>query len=223
MEISALTSFQIFSIAISGNIANYMQEASTNFHWRYNFHLVSIAATTIVLYVILIPFALWAALKWTARPVDSDLITDEVSDFLSQLQISKLKWILNLDFIVNLLFLLCSQSEWSLHTQFTDIDLHLRLFAWHLYSHIGPLGHSNSIPTMDACIRSCTNNRCCAHHRLEPSPTKFHQICHFNWQHFSGTFPVGRRFYAPFLSYACGSRSNSTSTTSSSSSSRSCC
>lgn len=70
---------QIFSIAISGNIANYLQEANTNFHWRYNFHLVSIAATTIVLYVILIPFALWAAFKWTARPVDSDLITDDVS------------------------------------------------------------------------------------------------------------------------------------------------
>lgn len=70
--------FQVFSIAISGNIASYLQKADTNFHWHYNFHLVSIAATTIVTYVLLIPFALWAAFKFTARPVDSDLISDEV-------------------------------------------------------------------------------------------------------------------------------------------------
>lgn len=72
---------QVFSIAISGNIASYLQEARTNFHWRYNFHLVSIAATTIVFYVILIPFALWAVFKWTVRPVDTDLITDEVTQY----------------------------------------------------------------------------------------------------------------------------------------------
>lgn len=70
---------QVFSIAISGNIADYLSKASTNYHWHYNFHAVSFAATTIVLYVLLIPIALWAAFKWTARPVDSDLITDEVS------------------------------------------------------------------------------------------------------------------------------------------------
>lgn len=69
---------QVFSIAISGNIASYLQEANTNFHWRYNFHLVSFAATTIIVYVILIPFALWAAFKWTTRPIESDLVTDEV-------------------------------------------------------------------------------------------------------------------------------------------------
>lgn len=72
--------FQIFSIAISGNIASYLQEASSEYKWKYNFNLVSAAATTIVVYVILIPISLWAAFKWTARPVDSDLITDEVSE-----------------------------------------------------------------------------------------------------------------------------------------------
>lgn len=71
---------QIFSIAISGNIASYLQAADTKFHWRYNFHLVSFAATTIIMYVCLIPFALWAALKWSARPSDSELITEEVID-----------------------------------------------------------------------------------------------------------------------------------------------
>ncbi|XP_055298272.1 protein YIPF1 [Sitodiplosis mosellana] len=67
----------VFSIAISGNIASYLQQANTNYHWVYNFHLVSIAATTIIVYVILIPFALWAAFKFTVRPVDSDLISEE--------------------------------------------------------------------------------------------------------------------------------------------------
>lgn len=70
---------QIFSIAISGNIANYLHEAKPNFHWRYNFHLVSFAATTIIIYISLIPIALWSALKWTARPINPDLVSDEVT------------------------------------------------------------------------------------------------------------------------------------------------
>lgn len=119
---------------------------------------------------------------------------------------------------VNLFLLSCSESEWSLHPQFTDIDLHLRLFTWHLYSHISSLGHSNYNSTMDARIWCCTNNGCRTHHRFESGLTKFHQICHFNWQHFSGSFPVGCRLHATFLSYACGSCSNNSSTTSSSSS-----
>lgn len=55
----------IFTIAVSGNIANYLQNANKTIVWRYDFHLVSYAATAIVCYVWIVPLALWAALKWT--------------------------------------------------------------------------------------------------------------------------------------------------------------
>lgn len=70
--------FQVFSIAISGNIAKYIQEASKDYHWHYDFHLVSLAATTIVMYVGFIPLILWTILKWTVRENDSDLVAEEV-------------------------------------------------------------------------------------------------------------------------------------------------
>ncbi|XP_044002442.1 protein YIPF1 isoform X2 [Aphidius gifuensis] len=64
----------VFSIAISGNIANYWQTAgSKNYQWTYNFHLVSGAATTICLYVCLVPLGLWSALKWSSPPSDTSM------------------------------------------------------------------------------------------------------------------------------------------------------
>uniref|UniRef100_A0A1L8D906 Protein YIPF n=1 Tax=Nyssomyia neivai TaxID=330878 RepID=A0A1L8D906_9DIPT len=66
----------IFSIAISGNIANYLQQADTNFRWHYNFHLVSYAATAIITYACLVPLALWATFKWSLQPTSVDLETD---------------------------------------------------------------------------------------------------------------------------------------------------
>ncbi|KAL9701736.1 hypothetical protein quinque_005177 [Culex quinquefasciatus] len=49
----------------------YLQNAGDH-HWRYNFHLVSVAATIIVLYTSLMPLAIWALLKWFDRPTDLD-------------------------------------------------------------------------------------------------------------------------------------------------------
>lgn len=66
----------IFTIAISGNIAKYFQHANEEIHWKYNFHLVSYAATTIFLYVTLIPSAVWALLKWGAKTVNTDDLED---------------------------------------------------------------------------------------------------------------------------------------------------
>ncbi|XP_015593065.1 protein YIPF1 [Cephus cinctus] len=69
----------VFSIAISGNMANYLQTAnSRNYHWRYEFHLVSYAATAIFLYAWILPLALWAVLKWTSSPpnMEEELIED---------------------------------------------------------------------------------------------------------------------------------------------------
>lgn len=67
----------VFSIAISGNVANYLQTAGTSkHHWRYDFHVVSYAATCIFLYAWLLPLALWGAIKWTStsRNTEEELI-----------------------------------------------------------------------------------------------------------------------------------------------------
>ncbi|KAJ6650054.1 Protein YIPF1 [Pseudolycoriella hygida] len=66
----------IFSIAISGNVASYIQYANDSHPWHYNFHLVSIAATTIIMYVCFVPLSLWAAFKWFVRPTDPDIETE---------------------------------------------------------------------------------------------------------------------------------------------------
>ncbi|EDW62617.1 protein YIPF1 isoform X2 [Drosophila virilis] len=71
----------IFSIAISGNIASYLQQANDSYHWHYNFHLVSYAATCIFLYANILPAVLWALFKYSLKPVDeADAIeTDSAS------------------------------------------------------------------------------------------------------------------------------------------------
>lgn len=72
----------IFSIAISVNLGSYLQLSKvagknmTNYHWRYEFHIVSYAATCIFLYAWLLPLTLWGALKWTTstRETEEELI-----------------------------------------------------------------------------------------------------------------------------------------------------
>ncbi|KAG5324237.1 YIPF1 protein, partial [Pseudoatta argentina] len=55
----------VFTIAISENVVNYLQTAnSSKYHWRYDFHIVTYAATIIFLYVLLAPLFLRGALKW---------------------------------------------------------------------------------------------------------------------------------------------------------------
>ncbi|EDV34579.1 uncharacterized protein Dana_GF21391 [Drosophila ananassae] len=61
----------IFSIAISGNIASYLQQANDGYRWHYNFHLVSYAATCIFLYANILPAILWALFKYSLKPVDA--------------------------------------------------------------------------------------------------------------------------------------------------------
>ncbi|XP_028167497.1 protein YIPF2 [Ostrinia furnacalis] len=69
----------IFTIAVSGNIASYLQNTNKAVEWRYNFHIVSIAATAIVCYVWIVPLALWAALKWTITPDGHDEIETQTT------------------------------------------------------------------------------------------------------------------------------------------------
>ncbi|XP_014213222.1 protein YIPF1 [Copidosoma floridanum] len=58
----------IFTIAISGNIANYFQYANVKngiYHWKYDFHIVSQAATCIFMYAWFLPLVLWGCLIWS--------------------------------------------------------------------------------------------------------------------------------------------------------------
>ncbi|XP_076676153.1 protein YIPF1 [Andrena cerasifolii] len=78
----------VFSIAVSGNLADYLQTAnSSKYHWRYEFHVVSYAATCIFLYAWLLPITLWGALKWTTsmRETDEELIETIASPGLLEL------------------------------------------------------------------------------------------------------------------------------------------
>lgn len=69
----------IFTIGISGNISNYLQHANSNYHWKYDFHLVSYAATAIFVYVTLVPFVLWGMLKWSSQLNDVEGLEEDVS------------------------------------------------------------------------------------------------------------------------------------------------
>lgn len=105
----------IFAIAISGNMANYLQTIHNSNHpWKYDFHVVSYAATCIFLYAWLLPIIIWGALKWTQsnQTTEGELITSNTTVgllevlclygysltiyiplvFLLTIQISSLQW-----------------------------------------------------------------------------------------------------------------------------------
>lgn len=56
----------VFTIAISGNMANYLQAAALQkaYSWKYDFHAVSVSATFIFLYAWFVPVVLWTILKY---------------------------------------------------------------------------------------------------------------------------------------------------------------
>lgn len=66
----------IFTVAISGNVSNYLQHANTQYHWKYDFHLVSYAATAIVLYISLVPLLFWILLNRSSDVADLDGLED---------------------------------------------------------------------------------------------------------------------------------------------------
>ncbi|XP_012541052.1 protein YIPF2 isoform X2 [Monomorium pharaonis] len=60
---------------------------SNKHHWRYDFHIVSYAATFIFLYAWLLPLALWGAFKWTngSRNTEEELIESYAAPGLLEL------------------------------------------------------------------------------------------------------------------------------------------
>lgn len=72
----------VFTIAINGNMANYLQAAASgheNHHWKYDFHAVSIAATFIFLYAWFVPSVLWGILKYQGSEHVSNFAFKNVS------------------------------------------------------------------------------------------------------------------------------------------------
>ncbi|KAK9510837.1 hypothetical protein O3M35_005536 [Rhynocoris fuscipes] len=55
----------VFTIAVSGNVAEYLQTAAArNYHWKYDFHAVTAAGTVIFSYAWIVPVVLWIILQW---------------------------------------------------------------------------------------------------------------------------------------------------------------
>lgn len=54
----------IFTTAIAGNLANYLQSGGQNYEWRYDFHKVTFAAAAIFSYWWLVPTGLFTFLWW---------------------------------------------------------------------------------------------------------------------------------------------------------------
>ncbi|XP_060566397.1 protein YIPF1-like [Ruditapes philippinarum] len=54
----------VFTTAIAGNLANYLSSAGKDYHWRYDFHKVTFAATAIFSYWWLIPATMYGFLWW---------------------------------------------------------------------------------------------------------------------------------------------------------------
>ncbi|GFO10811.1 protein yipf [Plakobranchus ocellatus] len=54
----------VFTTAIAGNLANYFSMAGKAYHWQYDFHKVTFAATAIFSYWWLVPLILWGVLWW---------------------------------------------------------------------------------------------------------------------------------------------------------------
>nr|CAG4646539.1 EOG090X0CJ3 [Macrothrix elegans] len=57
----------VFCIAIMGNISDYMHTGGEGQHWRYDFRKVSISASTIFSYSLLVPLFLWVFLWWRRK------------------------------------------------------------------------------------------------------------------------------------------------------------
>ncbi|ROL49325.1 Protein YIPF1 [Anabarilius grahami] len=55
----------VFSVAISGNLSKFLSEmGDTDYHYRPEFHRVSIAAVAVFLYAWLVPLGVWGFLTW---------------------------------------------------------------------------------------------------------------------------------------------------------------
>ncbi|XP_005099571.1 protein YIPF1 [Aplysia californica] len=65
----------VFTTAIAGNLANYFSAAGKSYHWQYDFHKVTYAATAIFSYWWLVPLALFGVLWWRSRQTNESKFT----------------------------------------------------------------------------------------------------------------------------------------------------
>lgn len=136
-----MTTTLIFSIAIAGNLANFFQhDHSSSFKWHYDFHLVTSAAVCIILYVCLMPLAVWSILKWSVKfndDIDLDIET------VSRIHLTRIKLTLTI-------------ISGSLRSKSLVNRLSLRIFVGCLCARVNPLDNSGSI---FRCI-DCTSKIC---------------------------------------------------------------
>ncbi|KAJ8385864.1 hypothetical protein AAFF_G00179300 [Aldrovandia affinis] len=54
----------VFSVAISGNLSTFLSQGDPQYHYRPQFHRVTIAAVAVFLYAWLVPLCVWGFLTW---------------------------------------------------------------------------------------------------------------------------------------------------------------
>lgn len=132
----------VFTIAISGNMANYLQAAALQkaYSWKYDFHAVSVSATFIFLYAWFVPVVLWTILKYHG--------SDHVSYFLCILIYSN-----------ELLLILIRLSHFiyifSVSAKFTRTNLCVRLLAVSIHSNFNFMGGTDQYFSMGASFYWC--------------------------------------------------------------------
>lgn len=125
----------IFTIGISGNLANFLHhDHNSAYHWKYNFHLVSYAATCIIFYVCLLPMVIWGVLKWSVNTNDDS--NPDLESVSSILCLNLLIKFLKISFLV------------ALHPQPSLADLSLWIFPCRLRPRFNFVDNSNKLSSM---------------------------------------------------------------------------
>ncbi|XP_063698573.1 protein YIPF1 [Culicoides brevitarsis] len=72
----------IFAIGVSGNVADFFHhmDEHNGRAWHYNFHLLGVAASIIISYVILVPVLLWGIIQWSSKRQEVVNETDLTDD-----------------------------------------------------------------------------------------------------------------------------------------------
>lgn len=144
----------------------------------------------------LIPILLWAAFKWSARPIDADLIVEEVRISTTRMNI----YIILYCYTV----LGCFSTEFDLYAEPSIVDMHLWLLTGNLCTSIRALGYTNIVFAMVSRHRRGVIHWHSSHYCAKSSFAELCQINVIDWLHFGRTFPPGGRIYDSFLSCAIG-------------------
>lgn len=179
----------VFSIAISGNLANYLQAgaANENYHWKYDFHAVTLSATAIYSYAWIVPLGLWGVLKWMVP--EEVRICSFCSSSTYFLMFNTFK---NIS-VLTLLFDLCVAAS----TLILGIIVCIWIFLNHLHPCFCILGNTTILASMASCPCRCRAFGNCS--------SDFYLACNFSnrgtslsspWYYSCTSHCFSSRFYA---------------------------